>query len=202
MEQIVESWLDTNKDWFKKYALENLDLNLVEKWLQTNKKLICKCNLNDSASASSRSLELRSRSNTNLSVLVSSPIFQTMASLNSLLNEGQNMKQQQQEFRVSTLSPSAGRRSSCISHLDDIKINNPNPLSASSRIRCTNCIIHKRKLFNSNFSGCNEITVAAAAQKSESISLETHQNRVDTIIPIIVNSCSEEEDEQTTVRGT
>ena len=43
MEQVVENWLNQNKDWFKLYAIENLDLNTVEKWLRSNNKKICKC---------------------------------------------------------------------------------------------------------------------------------------------------------------
>ena len=44
MELLVENWLNENKDWFKKYAFENLDINTVEKWLRSNNKKICKCN--------------------------------------------------------------------------------------------------------------------------------------------------------------
>jgi hypothetical protein len=44
MELLVENWLNENKDWFKRYAIENLDLNTVEKWLRSNNKKICKCN--------------------------------------------------------------------------------------------------------------------------------------------------------------
>ena len=43
MELLVENWLNENKDWFKHYAIENLDLNTVEKWLRSNNKKICKC---------------------------------------------------------------------------------------------------------------------------------------------------------------
>jgi len=44
MELLVENWLNENKDWFKRYAIENLDVNTVEKWLRSNNKKICKCN--------------------------------------------------------------------------------------------------------------------------------------------------------------
>ena len=45
MELLVENWLNENRDWFKRYAIENLDLNTVEKWLRSNNKKICKMNL-------------------------------------------------------------------------------------------------------------------------------------------------------------
>jgi hypothetical protein len=43
MEELVQSWLDKNKNWFQLYALENLDLTTVDKWLRSNGKHICKC---------------------------------------------------------------------------------------------------------------------------------------------------------------
>lgn len=42
-EDLVQSWLDSNKSWFQLYAIENLDANTVEKWLRTNGKRVCKC---------------------------------------------------------------------------------------------------------------------------------------------------------------
>jgi hypothetical protein len=44
MDQLVENWLNEHTDWFKMYAIENLDINTVEKWLRANGKRICKCN--------------------------------------------------------------------------------------------------------------------------------------------------------------
>jgi hypothetical protein len=44
MEQLVENWLNENIEWFKMYAIENLDISTVEKWLRANGKQICKCN--------------------------------------------------------------------------------------------------------------------------------------------------------------
>ena len=51
MEELVENWLASNKDWFRLYAIENLDLSTVEKWLRLHDKKICKCNnkLNEDA---------------------------------------------------------------------------------------------------------------------------------------------------------
>jgi hypothetical protein len=47
IEKEVEYWLNQNKEWFKTYAIEHLDLNTVDKWLKSNNvnvKEICKCN--------------------------------------------------------------------------------------------------------------------------------------------------------------
>ena len=58
IEKEVENWLNHNKEWFKTYAIENLDINTVDKWLKSNNKEICKCNninnkLNNSTCSSS-----------------------------------------------------------------------------------------------------------------------------------------------------
>jgi len=58
MELLVENWLNENKDWFKQYAFENLDINTVEKWLRSNNKKICKCNTSNNINSNA--------SNTNL----------------------------------------------------------------------------------------------------------------------------------------
>ena len=48
MEKMVENWLNENSSWFEAYAMENLNLKLVEKWLKMNDKKICKCHENRS----------------------------------------------------------------------------------------------------------------------------------------------------------
>ncbi|CAF0914014.1 unnamed protein product [Brachionus calyciflorus] len=42
-EKVVENFLSKNRNWFELYALENLDLNIVEKWLLLNNKKLCRC---------------------------------------------------------------------------------------------------------------------------------------------------------------
>jgi len=46
MEKMVESWLNENSSWFEAYAMENLNMKLVENWLKINDKTICKCHEN------------------------------------------------------------------------------------------------------------------------------------------------------------
>ena len=57
MEKTVENWLNANSGWFETYAMENLNMKLVEKWLKINQKTICKCH-EQPASAQTRQLDL------------------------------------------------------------------------------------------------------------------------------------------------
>ncbi len=68
MERVVECWLDSHKEWFKKYAIENLDLNTVEKWLRSNRKQICKCRRNKDSISNVTGTHLVCKSANNLSV--------------------------------------------------------------------------------------------------------------------------------------
>ncbi len=197
MERVVECWLDSHKDWFKKYALENLDLNTVEKWLRCNNKQVCKCNPKE-ASLNHIGTQLIYKSTNNLNV-----------STTGLAADYKMVSMTNLQSNARSLNESGGRKFSLNSQLDDIRASSEQiktrddekqRMQGRKKLNCINCIIHKRKLHNNNF----EARLSDAEVMPDSVfepagsNTNGSQNMNDTVIPIIVDSFNQEKPEPDT----
>lgn len=170
MELLVENWLCKNKEWFKNFALENLDLNTVEKWLRSNDKKICKCCNSNNININVNELGVKDYSKINTkrnslssSIFISKDFLQlskfekpsTKSNASSVETNGANVNFFNKDFPKEETPKgenSAAQKSTIAAATAYITANQNSTLEILNKIGSTHshtCIIHNRPFINS-----------------------------------------------------